>query len=238
MMRRMTMTESGIQEECDAALANAGLAREQVRFFPLAGLNTGHWGAAWFRPHTDIEEGDRGFPGDSAQRAIANNDENRDLHRITIPTEPPDRATFAALVRHELEHARQWNARLGNFDLHDFIEHDVLPEVVGGIDGCRAGALINTIPTEIDCNAAASVYIGKRFSAAEVQAIRDTDRRALACSLVPPPPPETLPARMVAFAFVHRSAVEAHAARRGFSVPPILGMYSASALWARLEQGL
>lgn len=115
---------------------------------------------------------------------------------------------------------------------------DELPELVGGLDGCQAGALINTIPTEMDCNAAASVYINERFSAAEVQAIRDSDRRALACSLVPPPPPETLPARMVAFAFVHRSAVEAHAARRGFSVAPILGMYSASPLWTRLEQGL
>jgi hypothetical protein len=239
MMLRVAMSDAEIQEECDAALADAELTREQVRFFPLAGLNTGTYGAAWFRPHTDIEAGDRGFPGNDAQRAEANSEENRDLHRITIPSEPQDRATFAALVRHELEHARQWDAMLAIFDLHDFIENDVLPEAAGGLGAeCRPGALINAIPTEMDCNAAASVYISKRFSPAEVQAIRDTDRRALACSLLPPPPPETLPARMVAFAFVYRAAVEAHAARRGSPVASILGMYSAAELWARLEQGL
>jgi hypothetical protein len=239
MMVRVTMSAAEVQEECDAALADAGFTRDQVRFFALPGLNTGTWGAAWFRPHTDIEEGDRGWPGDPAGRDLANSQEIRDLHRITIPSEPRDRATFAALVRHELEHARQWDAMLGIFDLHDFIENDVLPEVAGGLGAeCKPGVLINAIPTEMDCNAAASVYVSKRFSAAEVQAIRDSDRRALACSLLPPPPPETLPARMVAFAFVHRSAVEAHAARHGFPVASILGMYSATALWARLEQGL
>jgi hypothetical protein len=235
------MSEAEIREECDAALADAGLTREQVRFFPLAGLNIGTWGAAWFRPHTDIQDGDRGFPGDHAQRAEANSEENRDLHRIAIPAEPQDRATLAALVRHELEHARQWDAMLGIFDLHDFIEHDLLPEVAGGLGAeCKPGALINTIPTEMDCNAAASVYISQRFSPAEAQAIRDSDRRALACSLLPPPPAETLPARMVAFAFVHRAAVERHAERRGFSVALILGSVDgdAPALWARLEAGL
>ena len=49
------------------------------------------------------------------------------------------------------------------FDLQDFIEDDVLPEIAGGLDGC-AGGLINTVPSEMDCNAAASVYIAGRFS--------------------------------------------------------------------------
>jgi hypothetical protein len=180
-----------------------------------------------------------GFPGDDAQRDEANSDENRVLHRIAVPAEPSDRATFAALVRHELEHARQWDAMLGIFDLHDFIEHDILPEIAGGLDGC-GGGLINTIPTEMDCNAAASVYIAGRFIEAEVQAIRDGPRRFLACSLLPPPPPETLPARMIAFAYVHRAAVERHAERRNFPVASILGAVHghAPALWARLEQGL
>ncbi|MCW2984179.1 MAG: hypothetical protein JWR63_1749 [Conexibacter sp.] len=232
------ISDAAIQEERAAALADAGYTHEQVRFFALPGLGISHVGASWFRPHQDIEPGDRAWPGNDAQRAEANSNENRDLHRIAIAAAPEDRATFAALVRHELEHARQWDAMLAIFDLQDFIEHDVLPEVVGGLDGCQAGALINTIPTEMDCNAAASVYISKRFSAAEVQAIRDSDRRPLACSLLPPPPPETLPARMVAFAFVHLSAVEAHAARRGFPVASIVRMYSARELWERLEQGL
>jgi hypothetical protein len=233
------MTEEEIRDECDRALADAGFAPQAVRFFPLAELGSDHLAAAWFRPHRDIEPGDRGFPGDDAQREEANSRENRDRHRITVPAEADDCALFAALVRHELEHARQWEAGLGIFDLHDFIEYDILPEIAGGLDGC-GGGLINTVPTEMDSNAAASVYVADRFDTAELQPIRRGPRRYLACSLVPPPPPETLPARMVAFAWIHRVAVERHAARRGFSVESILrSVYPrAPAFWERLEQGL
>jgi hypothetical protein len=178
-------------------------------------------------------------PGDDTQRDEANSEDDRVLHRITIPAQPSDCATFAALVRHELEHARQYDAGVGIADLHDFIEYDVLPEVAGGVNGCP-GALINSIPTEMDCNAAASVYISDRFSTTEVELIRKGDRRALGCSLIPPAPPETLPARMIAFAFVYREAVERHAKRRGHSIASILGAVHgyAPALRARLDEGL
>jgi hypothetical protein len=123
--------------------------------------------------------------------------------------------------------------------LPDLIEYDILPEIAGGLDGC-GGGLINTIPTEMDCNAAASAYIADRFSAAEIQPIRDGPQRYLACSLIPPLPPETLPTRMIAFAYVHRAAVDRHAARRGLPVASILrSVYpSAPGLWARFEEGL
>ena len=73
----MTMSDEDVRFECDAALADAGLAPDQIRFFQLSELRTGNIGAAWFRPHTDIEPGDPHFPGDDAQRAEANSDENR-----------------------------------------------------------------------------------------------------------------------------------------------------------------
>ncbi len=241
MMLREAMTEAKIQEECNAALADAGLTRDQVRFYPLAALRTegGDIGAAWFRPYMEIKPDARGFPGDYAQRDEANQDDNQPRHRITVPAEPSDRATFAGLVRHELEHARQFETGAGIVDLHDFIEYAVLPEVAGELNEC-AGALINSMPDEIDCNAAASVYVASRFSAAEVQAIRDGLRRNLACSLIPPAPPETLAARMVAFAFIYREAVERYASRSNFTAASILGAVHgyAPALWARLEEGL
>ena len=53
---------------------------------------------------------------------------------------------FAALVRHELEHARQWDARRTIFDLQGFIEDDVLTEIAGGLDGGNGGP-INTVPS-------------------------------------------------------------------------------------------
>lgn len=239
MILGVTMTTQEIQAECESALADAGFAPEQVRFFHRAELGEGNLGAAWFRPHQEIAGDDRGFPGSDALRNEANREHNRNVHRITVPAEPSDPATYSGLVRHELEHARQWDAMLGIFDFHDFVEYDVLPEVAGGLAGC-GGGLINTIPTEVDCNAAASVFLAGRFSPEEVEAVRDGPRRYLACSLLPPPPPETLPARVIAFAFVHRAAVERHAARRGFPVRAILSTVHPRApeLWARLEEGL
>lgn len=235
----MAMTDEDVQGECGHALADAGLAAGEVRFFQLSELGAGQIGAAWFRPDTDIDPGDRGFPGDDAQREQANSDEHRKLHRIALPREPEDSVLFAALLRHELEHAREWDAHVGIFDLHDFIEYDILPEIAGGLDGC-GGGLINTMPTEMDCNAAASVYIGSRFSDLEIRPIRHGPKRYLACSLLPRLPAETLPARMIAFAFVHRAAVERHATRRGFPVAMVLRAVhpKASAYWARLEESV
>lgn len=231
------MTEEDVQAECRHALADAGLAAEQVRFFQLSDMGKAGMGAAWFRPYTEIESDDRGFPGNDAQRLEANSDDNRELHRIALPAEPEGRVLFAALLRHELEHARQWDAQVGVFELQDFIEYHVLPEIAEGLDGC-AGWLINTIPSEMDCNAAASVYIASRFSDAEVQPIRNGPNRYLACSLLPPLPPETLPARMTAFAYIHRAAVDRIAARRGHPAAMVLrAVYpKAQAYWVRLEE--
>lgn len=235
----MPMSDEDIFAECHYALEDAGLAAEQVRFFRLGELGTGNIGAAWFRPHADIERDDPHFPGDDAQREEANSDECRNLHRIAVPAEPDDRVLFAALVRHELEHARQWDAQPVIFDLQGFIEDDVLSEIAGGLDGC-GGGLINTVPSEMDCNAAASVYIASRFGSGEIQPIRNGPNRFLACSLIGPLPPETLPKRMIAFAYIHRAAVERHAERRGSSVTSILWALDRKArdYWVWLEEAI
>jgi hypothetical protein len=232
------LSEDEIEEEFACALADAGLSPDHVRFYRLPGLPSEDAHAAWFRPYFDIRADDRTFP-DDAQRAEANRWESAELHRIAVPAAPIESPMFAAVVRHELEHACQWEAHVGIPECHEFIRGIVLPEIALGLDGC-AGALVNSMPTEIDCNAAASLYIAKRFSADEVQAIRDGPQSQLACALLPPPPPDTLPARMIAFAFVHRAAVERHAARSGATVGAILTLAhpQAPALWARLEAGL
>ena len=233
----MSMTEEVVESECREALADAGLAREEVRFIQLRQMGRGRLGAAWFRPYTDIEPDDPGFPGDDAQRAAADGDESRTLHRITVPAEPENRVLFAALLRHELEHARQWDAQVEIFELQDFLEYDVLKEIAGALDGC-GGGLINTIPSEMDCNAAASVYIARRFSNAEIQPIRNGPNRYLACSLLPPLPRDTLPARMTAFAYIHRATVDRIAVRRGYSAAMVLRSVhpKAQAYWVRLEE--
>lgn len=238
MMRPVPLTDEQREAEISAALTDAGYAAGQVRFYLLDHLGgDDHVGAAWYRPGMRIPDDSRNFRDDN-QRAQANDDDVRGMHRIIVPARPTSAVIFAALLRHELEHARQFDHLRGRItDLHDFLEHDVLPEVAGGLDGC-GGALINAIPTEVDCNAAASVYISERFSASEVQAVRDNrNRRQLACSLLPPPAMDTLPTRMIAFAYIYRTAVEAHAQRRGFDVRSILRLYDgADDIWQSLEQ--
>jgi hypothetical protein len=238
MIRRMSLTDVERENEMAAALADAGYANAQVRFYALDELGaTDHVGAAWFRPWMTIEEDDRHFLND-ALRAEANRPADRKLHRIIVPAHPVDRVEFAALLRHELEHARQFDALgVGVFDLQDFIEHDVLVEVAGGLNGC-AGGLINAVPTEIDCNAAASVYITGRFTPDEVARLRGGDRRFLACSLIPPASHDTLIVRMIAFVYIHREAVERHCARRDFPVPMILDSVHRGAgdIWRRFDE--
>jgi hypothetical protein len=84
-------------------------------------MGGGHLGAVWHPPGNVLVE-DEQFP-DPTQLDDANAPAHRNLHRIVVPAEPPDAITFAALVRHELEHARQFDA-LGRpiFRLQRFIE--------------------------------------------------------------------------------------------------------------------
>jgi hypothetical protein len=136
----MAMSEAEVLAECHHALADTEFAPEQVRVFRLSELGTGHVSGAWFRPHTEIESSDRMFPGNDEQREDANSTENRRVHRIAIPAEPTDPVLFAALLRHELEHARQWDAAPGIFDLQDFIENDILPRSLVASMAARAGS--------------------------------------------------------------------------------------------------
>jgi hypothetical protein len=218
----MALTAEERDFEVAAALADSCYARDSVHLIALPNLDgTEHVGAVWYPPGLEIEVDDRHLR-DAALRAAANDRRVIGLHRIAVPALPTSRIMFAALLRHELEHARQWDALgVGLFDLQDFLEADVLPEVAGGLDGC-AGTLINSVPTEIDCNAAASIYISSRFPEEQLAELRDGPRRFLACSLIAPAPRETLVRRMIAFAYIYCAAVEAHALRRGFSVHSIL----------------
>jgi hypothetical protein len=186
-----------IDTEYQAALADAAIEPARARLYLAKAMGKRHVGAVWHPPGDELVVSEQ-FP-DASQRADANDPKHRDLHRIVAPDEPTDAVTFAALVRHELEHARQYDA-LGQaiFDLQQLLEGGVLPYRAVLLEGC-AGSLINGVPTEIDANAAASVYVSARFTAEEVGALRGGDRRPLACSLVGPEQFETLPARMVAY---------------------------------------
>jgi hypothetical protein len=235
----MALSHQDIGAEWSAALADAGIDQSATRLYLARAMGLKHIGAVWHPPSDELVVDER-FP-DPSQLDDANADEHRRLHRIVVPAELEDVVTFAALLRHELEHARQhdaWGRPI--VELQRLIERHVLRHKAGGLDGC-AGQLINAVPTEIDANAAASVYVSARFSKEDVARLQGGKRSALACSLLPPESTDTLPARMLAFAFVHRSAFIAYADERGWDLAEMLDGYfgdGASDLWARLESGL
>lgn len=203
------LSRDELEAEVDLALADAGFTRDEVHVFFSRYAGSDALGAAWHQPGR-ISDEDRSWP-DPAVRAAANLSEHQDVHRVLLPERPASRAEFAALVRHELEHARQWEMIGPSVShLQEFLLYNVLAYRGNGVPS----ALVNATPMETDCNAASSTYVRGRFTEAEVRAVARGPRRQLVASLVPPGPVEMLPARTVSFAFQHREGVDAIVARR------------------------
>lgn len=120
--------------------------------------------------------------------------------------------------------------------LHRFVR-EALAHRVDGLKGC-AGGLINAMPTELDANAAAAMHLRERYQD-RVADVCLSDWSVLGCSLLGPEPLDTLPARMVAFAFIHRGGC-AKATQTGMPLAAILDdcYEGASELWSSLEAGL
>ena len=73
---------------------------------------------------------------------------------------------IAALIRHELEHARQRDAHGQNLmELYGMAE-GVISERVGGLVG--GGFLYQVIPVEMDANAAAAQFVRARFGEGQI----------------------------------------------------------------------
>jgi hypothetical protein len=100
----------------------------------------------------------------------------------------------AALIRHELEHARQIDARPEVEGLHGLAE-----EVLGGQP--ESGRLYQEMPAEADANAASGVWARSYFGddrIAQLIAEGSPDAAALRPS-APPPDVSDLPERMIEF---------------------------------------
>jgi hypothetical protein len=129
------LDDAELEAEWATALADAEIAHESVRLYVVAAAQSGdHAFAVWHRPGRQLVR-DHDYPQPLDVRA-ANAPENIDAHRIVVwkgATAPEVGGT----LRHELEHARQWDA-LGArvFDLYDLIKFGVLPHQAGGLHGC------------------------------------------------------------------------------------------------------
>ena len=122
---------------------------------------------------------------------------------------PAMEAVLAAKVRHELEHARQWDA-CGEepFNLMKLLR-DVHKRKTGGM---VYGAFLNQMPIEDDANAAGSLFVRKIRPASVEDVRRHEAYGPLARAVVAPLEPETLAVRMIAFLFQYRDGVQALAA--------------------------
>jgi hypothetical protein len=228
------LDEAELQAEWNAALADAEMPDERARLFVVdAQQSRAQAYAVWHRPGRDLVR-DHDYPAPLDVR-VANAPENIDAHRIVVwrdSTAP----VIGATLRHELEHARQFDALgVGLFDLYDVIKYGVLAHQAGGLDGC-AGSYINAIPVERDANAAASMYL-REHHPDSAQEIRNSERRNLACSILSPEPQGTLPRRMIAFMSLHPSACAAYAAAEGRAFSDLLerAYPGARALWLEMN---
>ena len=113
--------------------------------------------------------------------------------------DPVARALLAAKIRHELEHAVQWNEYgEGIFKLAD-LGDNVLRKKLG--DTPKGAGYYQLKPTENDANAAASMYVRDRYPEHVASLLAMDEGLALVRSIVPPEPIHTLVVRSVAFLF-------------------------------------
>jgi hypothetical protein len=79
------------------------------------------------------------------------------------------------------------------------IAENVLSERVGGLTG--GGFLYQTIPVEIDANAAAAIFVRGRYGTERIDELLNAGDSTSAAlrSLVGPPPLDTLPNRMIRY---------------------------------------
>jgi hypothetical protein len=225
-----------VEEVWLAALADAAIDADDALLYLLDGESGDGYGARYLYRHMRIDAD--GEPEEIQPLLDDLNDEQSiDAYRVVVFTERTIEG-IAALVRHELEHARQRDAhRQRLMELHAMAE-EVIRERVGGLAG--GGFLYQVIPVEMDANAAAAQFVRGRFGSERIDALLqagDKDGSAFR-SLVGPPPIETLPERMIQFLATVPDLCQLYAARTDFSFPTLLDVHwrGAGRIWRRLVE--
>jgi hypothetical protein len=187
------------QVEWDAALEDAGYTRDDAHLIlvdreriPNANMAEHH------EPNVEIHPTDL-LDGDDLDEANAPDVRNR--HRVAIwmppAADPVNLALVSAKLRHELEHARQWDT-VGEdiFRLSQFADR-VLWEIYDGAPG--SAYYYNQKPIEIDANSVASKLILSRFPPEVVAAVRQHDEGRSYREFVEAADPQALVRRTLQF---------------------------------------
>jgi hypothetical protein len=222
-----------------AALDDSGLSAQDVHRFEAEAREDGA-GAQWWAPGLSIDVAaiQRLLLTESDARA-ANRPPLLGKHRIaTAPIRGLSsdlvEAVFAAKIRHELEHARQWNA-CGDepFSLLH-LANLVCARKTGGT---VHGSFLSQLPIEDDANSAAAVFVRHIRPGSVERLVTNDVYGSLVRARVGPAPPETVVKRMTACLFHYRGILEDMAAENaGITVEDFLGMYSPNAVhtWTAL----
>lgn len=218
-----------------AALADAELAPSEAMVYPMAGRQStnGFVARHWLR-RRPIDPSSESPELESTIEQM-NDEACLDAYRVAIWA---DRSLegIAALLRHELEHARQLDAHgkqlLGLYE----VAEDVLKEHVGGLKG---GALLyQMIPVEFDANSASAVFVRAYFGDQRIdELLRDCDPDSAAFrGRLPPPPLDTLPERMLQYLAAVPHLCQSLSDRSGIDFSHILDLHwrGAGKVWDHL----
>ena len=238
---RLQALREFVPNEWERVVSDAGFDQDEVAYWiseqtPSEILDRG---AMYFTPGRDPDPPHALTDG---QFAEATSNAFRSRHRVVIHLDyelPPrlgldaTKAYFAAVLRHELEHARQQREPHGQaaLEIDQAFVDLVLQHKVGGLAG--GAAMYNFKPTEMDANAAAALYVRQHY-APWADELLDSPVANLVRSNTGPEDPGTLLRRTVCFLFLFRSIVERLAAPIG--VAEHLRVYDTAAadLWRDL----
>jgi hypothetical protein len=239
-MERGSEFEEAVRREWIKAIEHAGLDYMRCRLWFGRGDHQKSAGANYYRPARRIE-GAHGL--DQAQFDEAHSDECSELHRVIVyPEYEPEEGKigdgvlvpiFGAILRHELQHALQFDAS-GEppFEIDEVLIDHVLSVRAGGIRGSMA--LYNTKPMEIDGNAAAALFL-KDVHPEHLETIQAGPCGQLGRSLVGPEDPSTFLTRQICFLYIHRDICRL--ACKEIPVANWIRTYSdeGAEIWERLE---
>ena len=183
----MTVSEDAedfIVAQWHSALADAGLDDADVHLVVCAGaaVSGPPTGASYNRGDelTGALDAD-GIVVTPEKVREANAHGNISRYRVAVledidPEDPIEVAFLAAVIRHELEHCRQWEAGSQASKLYGLVDQVI--DHVCGADAERRGELNNVQPIEADANAASSAYLRRRYRDA-IPALAEGDHHFL-----------------------------------------------------------
>jgi hypothetical protein len=159
----MTESRASAEELWNDAIADSGLGLAKLRRFDAVRAVIEGVGAQWWAPEVSVHEPPVQLELTEADAAVADRPPLLEKHRVaTAPIEnlepPLAEGAFAAKLRHELEHVRQWET-CGQepFKLMQ-LALEVHRRKTGGT---TYGAFRNQMPIEDDASAAASLFVRK-----------------------------------------------------------------------------